>query len=492
MTFITPPPAQFNVAFAGPQGPMGPMGPIGPVGPQGAQGIQGVPGADLTVPGPQGPQGIQGIQGPPGADSTVPGPQGPQGIQGNVGPQGPQGPQGNIGPQGPPGADSTVPGPQGPQGIQGIQGPAGPGSPASSVVFTPAGNIAASNVQAAIVELDNEKVGKAGDTMTGDLVISKVGDPGFTINKNASGRVAYISGATANNTRWLMRFGNSTAEGGANTGSDFELDRYSDAGTYLDAPLIINRANGAWTISGAVSASGAINAAQYNLSNRTFAYNTGANAYTALYDGSANSAILLGGSSDPTNYYRNTSHRCQTIAGAEEFWVANGTGTGRLFTAYSSVIIIPATVTNLPVITAALKMGFSGGGAQYGIAMRPMTDTTVAVLFTNASSTSIGSISVNASVTAYNTSSDERRKTDLRSFRAGRLIDRIDVFNFKWKGTNTRGHGVMAQRVNRVFPEAVHYDELSDAWGTDYSKFVPLLLQEVKDLRARVAQLEAA
>jgi hypothetical protein len=42
---------------------------------------------------------------------------------------------------------------------------------ASGVLFTPAGDISATNVQAAIQELDNEKVAKAGSTMTGFLTL---------------------------------------------------------------------------------------------------------------------------------------------------------------------------------------------------------------------------------------------------------------------------------------------------------------------------------
>jgi hypothetical protein len=126
-------------------------------GPQGIQGVQG-------VPGPQGNVGLQGPQGDKG-DTGNTGPQGPIGNTGAQGPQGVKGDTGNTGPQGPIGNT----GPQGPQGNVGPQGPTGPGSPAASVVFTPAGNIAATNVQAALVELDNEKVAKAGDTMTGQL-----------------------------------------------------------------------------------------------------------------------------------------------------------------------------------------------------------------------------------------------------------------------------------------------------------------------------------
>ena len=50
----------------GPQGVQGPIGPQGPAGPQGAQGIKGDTGSE----GPQGPQGIQGIQGEPGVTAS--------------------------------------------------------------------------------------------------------------------------------------------------------------------------------------------------------------------------------------------------------------------------------------------------------------------------------------------------------------------------------------------------------------------------------------
>ena len=85
----------------GPQGPPGtPGGPVGPAGPQGE-------------PGPTGPGGPQGIQGFTGAT-------GPAGIAGPAGPEGPQGPAGTpggpAGPQGLPGQDGA-PGPPGPQGI---------------------------------------------------------------------------------------------------------------------------------------------------------------------------------------------------------------------------------------------------------------------------------------------------------------------------------------------------------------------------------------
>jgi hypothetical protein len=53
-------------------------------------------------------------------------------------------------------------------------GGAGGGS-ASEITLTPGGGISSTNVQAAIAELDAEKVAMAGDTMSGALILS--GDP---------------------------------------------------------------------------------------------------------------------------------------------------------------------------------------------------------------------------------------------------------------------------------------------------------------------------
>ena len=56
--------------------------------------------------------------------------------------------------------------------------------------------------------------------------------------------------------RWLMEMGDPTAEGalGSNVGSNFTLYRYDDLGNIIDATLNINRATGAATFGGAVSA----------------------------------------------------------------------------------------------------------------------------------------------------------------------------------------------------------------------------------------------
>ena len=108
----------------------------------------------------------------------------------------------------------------------------------------------------------------------------------------------------------------------------------------------------------------------------------------------------------------------------------------------------------------------------------------------------VGSISVTTTATAYNTSSDRRLKDNIApAADAGSVIDAIEIVKHDWKaGGNTR-YGVIAQDLHAVAPEAVKVgddnEEVSDPWGVDYSKLVPMLIKEVQSLRKRVAELEA-
>jgi len=207
--------AEFSVSMTGPQGPPGPPGAQGIPGPGGPQGPQGTNGSNGTdgAPGSTGPQGS-------------PGPQGPGGAPGATGPQGLQGPPGSTGPAGPAG-------PTGPQG------PIGTGGPASGIEYTPTGNVAAVNVQAAITELDNEKVAKAGDTMTGPLVLTAaqaeiyLQQPTPTVG---GGVIHHFNGGVATFD---------ISMGWADSGKTFfSVDRYTDAGVFQDSPFIIDKTTG--------------------------------------------------------------------------------------------------------------------------------------------------------------------------------------------------------------------------------------------------------
>jgi len=105
----------------------------------------------------------------------------------------------------------------------------------------------------------------------------------------------------------------------------------------------------------------------------------------------------------------------------------------------------------------------------------------------------VGTISTNASATAYNTSSDQRLKENIADADdAGSKVDAIQVRQFDWKADGShQDYGMIAQELAVVAPEAVSVPENpEDMMGVDYSKLVPMLIKEIQSLRNRVATLE--
>lgn len=95
-----------------------------------------------------------------------------------------------------------------------------------------------------ITALQSGKVDKSGDAMTGDLTVSKA-NPSVILEKAASGQSSVAFGSLGATRRWSIELGNAVAETGTNAGSNFAINRYNDAGVYLDTPLTIVRATGA-------------------------------------------------------------------------------------------------------------------------------------------------------------------------------------------------------------------------------------------------------
>jgi len=122
---------------------------------------------------------------------------------------------------------------------------------------------------------------------------------------------------------------------------------------------------------------------------------------------------------------------------------------------------------------------------------RKTSDGSIAIFQKDGST--VGSISVTSSATAYNTSSDERLKENITdSADAGSKVDAIQIRQFDWIADGShQDYGVIAQELLEVAPEAVSEGETEDdMMSVDYSKLVPTLIKEIQTLRNRVAQLE--
>jgi hypothetical protein len=113
--------------------------------------------------------------------------------------------------------------------------------------------------------------------------------------------------------------------------------------------------------------------------------------------------------------------------------------------------------------------------------------------FSNANGT-IGSINLNGTTTTYNTTSDADLKRDRgRSKDHGTRLAAIVIHDYEFKADGRIGVGVFAQEAYAHAPFAVTPGDPQKGlpWMVDYSKFVPDLIAEVQDHRARLAALEA-
>jgi hypothetical protein len=253
---------------------------------------------NVGAEGPPGSPGPPGPQGDPGADSTVPGPPGPTGADGAPGPAGPAGPAGPPGPvpEAPTDganyarrnsawnnidlifaalASPTFTGdPKAPtpatadndtsiattafvkaQGYATLASPTFTGDPKAPTPTAGDNDTSIATtafVQAQLATSLGAYVLKAGDTMTGALVIGYP-SPVLQLNKTAAAQTPQIVGANASSPRWAIIPGDATAESGSNAGSNFDIARYNDAGVAIDNPFVITRATARATFTQSLS-----------------------------------------------------------------------------------------------------------------------------------------------------------------------------------------------------------------------------------------------
>lgn len=104
----------------------------------------------------------------------------------------------------------------------------------------------------------------------------------------------------------------------------------------------------------------------------------------------------------------------------------------------------------------------------------------------------IGSINQNgASAVSYNTTSDYRLKEDLKPINGLEIVNKIKVYDYKWKAEDRRMDGVLAHELAEVLPYAVTGEKDGERMqGVDYSKIVPVLIQSIKELKSKIETLE--
>jgi len=94
-------------------------------------------------------------------------------------------------------------------------------------------------------------------------------------------------------------------------------------------------------------------------------------------------------------------------------------------------------------------------------------------------------------VTGLVHSSDKHLKTDITSFSTSvNDVLKIESHRFKWLETGNSEIGFIAQEIQTIWPELVEVAP-NGSIGLAYSRFIPLLLESIRELNSRVSYLES-
>jgi hypothetical protein len=112
---------------------------------------------------------------------------------------------------------------------------------------------------------------------------------------------------------------------------------------------------------------------------------------------------------------------------------------------------------------------------------------------------SVGTISVTTTATAYNTTSDYRLKESIKPLNSG--LTRVNALKpsvYNWKSDGSNGEGFLAHELAEVVPlavtgqkDAVNDDGSINPQSVDLSKVVPILVAAIQELTARIKILES-
>jgi hypothetical protein len=173
------------------------------------------------------------------------------------------------------------------------------------------------------------KVAKAGDTMTGNLIVSK-DNPRLIVDRTTAAN-AELVGTRTGSARWSIAMGSSTAETGSNVGSDFVISSFNDAGAPLGAPLSITRSTGVvntntLAATGNISATGAITSGAITAAGAI--NSTTGKIYSAASAGANAEVVLLNEAMAPQGnlYWDRTSGEVRLSSGPGTLTVMPGVG----------------------------------------------------------------------------------------------------------------------------------------------------------------------
>jgi hypothetical protein len=340
--------------------------------------------------------------------------------------------------------------------------------------------------------------------------------------KQASGLENQIFGYTGNNPRWGIALGNSEGETGSDAGSNFALYRFDDAGTTLNASMVIARSNGATSL----------NAPDVTVRN-PFASGSTTITITKQQGNAGTSATVFGKSGSATRWgvvLGDGNNETGGDAGSD-FAIYRYNDAGNFLSdpfrirRFDGLSIFTKVYTNAgsgsdwSTCAHTAAGSFGGGYACIDAGVRGWfyTQNTEAHIQVQRVSDGAGADyffdptggAWKPGGGTWNSTSDERVKQNIRDYTAGleqvlALAPRVFNYTAATHGDTTKDYvGLIAQEVVPVMPEMVgslpaastRFDlppEITDVLTLDASALTYALVNAIKTLNDRIVALEAA
>jgi hypothetical protein len=147
---------------------------------------------------------------------------------------------------------------------------------------------------------------------------------------------------------------------------------------------------------------------------------------------------------------------------------------------------------NLDGVFSQITDGAVGGGAAFNA---KIVSTAQYLAYFSYSSTNVGSITTNGTITGYNTTSDERLKENIQDthFNLNDLMNiQVKDYSFISDQSHTMQNGFIAQQLYTIYPGAVHVggdDASKNPWSVDYGKLTPLLVKGVQEMNLNLESI---
>lgn len=383
-------------------------------------------------------------------------------------------------------------------------------------------------------------VSKTGDTMTGNLGIDASANPvagnaGLVMNKYDGGGTwtNFVQGGTAGEARWQVHFGDQTKEAGSNAGSDFRIDRFDDNGNFITNALRIARKDGTATLNGTLNINaggGAGGAYDYPY---VYGQKNGKNRWAALLGDSTPENGAGGGSNFVIARYRDDGSWIDSpfnIDRSSALFTINTTGInvntpqiGTGLFAGNSPLVFRTTSFNVDTCGFIASRNTAGGSSWDTVdwLLRRQVDSTVmgtltfgnpsagnAVVLTQGDGSYAklgagGQFRISGTCWAaggFQVGSSRKLKTKLRKLGYGlaAVLGIETKRGYYKKAYNNDGRErlfVVAENLQEVVPQAVLAEGADFKGGkvpsVDYMQLVPVLIEAIKELNAKVEKLEA-